>query len=89
MKILLFIMFVSASTLLIACGGEESSAPPPTPTSAVQEESAGSAVPMPVESEVEEYVSEPSKDEFIQLPTPPEDDSHQPQGEAEEAPPFE
>ena len=81
-------MLVSASIFLVACGGEES-APPSTPASAVQEESAGSAVPMPVESEVEEYVSEPSKDEFTPLPTPPEDDSHQPQGEAEEAPPFE
>ena len=88
MKIVSLIMLVSASIFLVACGGEES-APPPTPASTVQEESAGSAVPMPVESEVEEYVSEPSKDEFTPLPTPPEDDSHQPQGEAEEAPPFE
>ena len=86
MKILLFIMFVSASIFLVACGEEESSAPPPTPASAVQEESAAAPVEAVVE---EEYVSEPPQEEFPELPTPPEDDSHKPQGEAEEAPPFE
>ena len=46
MKIVSLIMLVSASIFLVACGGEES-APPSTPASAVQEESAGSIVPMP------------------------------------------
>ena len=86
MKIVSLIVLVSASIFLVACGGEESSAPPSAPANAV------------VESEAEEYVSEPSTDESIphssslgvdRLPIPPEDDSHQPQGEAEEAPPFE
>ena len=87
MKIVSLIVFVSTSIFLVACGGEDSPAPPATPVSAVQEESA--AAPVEAEAEEEEYVSEPPKEEFSQLPTPPEDDSHQPQGEAEEAPPFE
>ena len=87
MKIVSLIVFVSASIFLVACGGEDSPAPPATPASAVQEESA--AAPVEAAAAEEEYVSEPPQEEFPELPTPPEDDSHKPQGEAEEAPPFE
>ena len=92
MKIVSLIVFVSASFFLVACGGEDSPAPPATPASAVQEESAAAPVEaeaLELHREAEEYVSKPPQEEFSQLPTPPEDDSHKPQGEAEEAPPFE
>ena len=79
MKIVSLIVFVSASIFLVACGGEDSPAPPATPASAVQEESAAA----PVEAvEEEENVRDPPQEECPELPTPPEDDSHKPQGEA-------